>query len=308
MGKRLGIGGGPNSGKSYGRRYIPDGDNVMILAPSKKTTHLFTGPPKAASMTPQQIDEAIFNGTRKIARGFSIKSPEGKYKNIEEAIALIPDGNDKSLETVIASIIDRKAPDYFGGMAGKKLITGSIIHCEKLDNLKMYMKFVDIFMPWVHTIILPDFTHFITEAITDDTFIARKAGNEAYTKYLDLAALSLRAFIKSADAMREELVVVTEYHTTYLEDEQKYVIFTPGGKLLTEKFLPSSYYDTFLFTDVKYQDNEEDMPDYRFVTRKVSKYPEARSIGNFDELYIPNNLQEVLTRIRRYDGIELNNK
>lgn len=308
MGYKLGIGGYQNSGKSFGRRYIPDGENVMIIMPSIKTSHLFTGPAGVEKFTMAEIDDAIKKGTRKAVKPFNLRSPEGKYNSSEEAIALIPDPTKRNLPYVLAMIDAKKPANYFG-KTPRNFLTGNIIHCEKLDDLQLYINFVDKWMPWIHTIILPDFTHFISETITSDVFISRKANGEQYAKYLDLAADSLRGFIKSADKLRDELIVVTEYHVEMVPETGVYEIFTPGGKMLKEKFLPSSYYDTFLFTDCKYDENDEDgKVEYRFVTRKVKKYPEARSIGNFDDLYIPNNLQMVLEQVRIYNGIEVSGK
>jgi hypothetical protein len=106
--------------------------------------------------------------------------------------------------------------------------------------------------------------------------------------------------------MRKDLIIVTEYHVELIPETGVYEIFTPGGKMLKEKFLPSSYYDTFLFTDCKYDENDENgNVEYRYVTRKIKRYPEARSIGNFEDLFIPNDLQMVLTQVRKYNGIEL---
>lgn len=309
MGIKIGICGYQNSGKSYGRRYIPDGENVMIIAPSVKTPHLFTGPKGVASFTPDQIDKAITDGSRKVVKYFDIKSPDAipKYQSLDQALDLIPDKGNRHLAFMLATLLEKKEPGYFGGMEGRKYITGNIMLCEELEHMRLFMRFVNTFMPWIHTIILPDFTHYITEVIISQKFLNRNSKDQAFARYIDLAADALRSFIKYADVMRKEMIVVSEYHVVWDEAKLAYVIFTPGGKLLTEKFIPSSYYDTFLFTDVKYKEHEEDMPDYRFVTRTIPRYPEARSIGGFEELYIPNNLQEVLTRVRKYNGIELIN-
>lgn len=307
MPQKVGIGGGPNTGKSYGRRYIPDGENVMIVAPSLKSSHLFESMEGIEKMSREQIDKAIETGKRKPVSYFDIVSPEGKYKSIQEAIKLPPNTANQNVAYFLNMLLEKKSPDYFGKTIEEKRkhLKGNILLCEDLSYLQMYMRFVNDFMPWIHTIILPDFTHYITQVITSPAFLNRKAGNEAFARYMDLAADSLRSFIKYADKMRNEVIVITEYHTDYDEPSNSYKIFTPGGKMLTDKFKPTSYYDTFIMTDVKYQENEEDMPEYRFVTRTVSKYPEARSIGGFESLYIENDLQEVLSRVRKYNGIEL---
>lgn len=303
MALKLALCGFQNSGKSYGRRYIPDGENVMLIQPSSKISHLFTGPNGVEKFTTTQIDEAIKKGTRVPVNRFNISDPDKKYSNIEEALDRIPAGAPRTLAFMLTYISQKKSPDFFGkGGEGRKFLSGNIMYCTDLDELKIYTEFVDKFMPWIHTIILPDFTHFISHAVTDDKFIARKIGGEQYAKYYELAAASLRSFITNADKMRHDLIVVTEYHAEFMPDQGRYEIFIPGGKMVKEKFLPSSYYDTFLFTDVKYPETETDMPQYRFITRNMKMYPETRSVG-FDDLYIPNNWQNVLDVTRQYTNI-----
>ena len=307
MGSKVGIGGYQNSGKSYGRRYIRDGENVMIIQPSVKSSHLFTSIPGIEKMDEKQIDDAIKSGKRKPVEAFDISSPEKKYKNLKEALELVPNPENKTLEYMLRMIDAKKKLGYFGATnaEARKHLKGNIILCEKLSSLLFFINFVDKWMPWIHTIILPDFTHFISETITTPEFINRKIGGEQYAKYLDLAAESLRGFIKSSDKLRKEVIVVTEYHVELIAETGVYEVFTPGGKMIKEKFIPTSYYDTFLFTDCEYSDDKDGEVEYRYVTRKIKRYPEARSIGGFDELYIPNNLQTVLDKVRQYNGIEL---
>jgi hypothetical protein len=307
MGYRIGIGGYQNSGKSYGRRYIHDGENVMIIQPSVKSSHLFESMPGINKMTDAEIDKAIASGKRKAVKPFDIKSPEGKYPNLKAAMQLIPDESKRTLFNVLSNINEKKPLGYFGKVESevRKNITGNVILCEQLTQLTFFIDFVNKWMPWIHTIILPDFTHFISERITSPEFINRKVGGEQYAKYLDLAAEGLRGFIKSSDKLRPELIVVTEYHVELVPETNVYEVFIPGGKMIKEKLLPTSYYDTFLFTDCAYGENDDDDVEYRFVTRKVRRYPEARTIGGFEDLYIPNNLQTVLTKVRQYNGIEL---
>src|SRR5690606_9428651 len=191
MGRIIGIAGQENTGKSFGRRYIPDGNNVMIIAPSPKTAHLFTGPKGVESMTTQEIDAAIKSGKRKPIKYFDIKSPEGKYNNLEEAMKLVNDPAKKSLLYTLHMIKLHKPKDYFikeGIEKAREYLSGNFILCEDIENLSFYISFIAEFMPWIHTIILPDFTHFISEKITSAEFIAKKTGGEQYSKYLDLAA------------------------------------------------------------------------------------------------------------------------
>lgn len=305
MGHRIGIAGYQNSGKSFGRRWIPDGENVMILAPSVKVSHLYTGPANAKELDASQLDAAILAKARKPVGAFDLVSPEGKYKSLKQLIAITKQNavNPQVVNevTVMQLLIDVKPEGYFKPEHFK----GNKVLIKDIERLQVYLNFINKFMPWVHTVILPDFTHFITEKLTSLEFRNKVSGNEQYKKYLDLAADGLRNFITSIDDMREDLIVVTEFHAEFKDVEQFYELFVPGGKMIKEKFLPSSYYDVFLFTDVQYADDENTAPVYSFVTSKTKKYPEARSMGIFPTLRIPNNLQDVLTAFRESQAIEL---
>lgn len=302
MAKRFAVAGRQNTGKSYPRRWIPDGDNVAILQPSNKYSYLFSGPPKAHLLSPAELDQAIENETRQLVPEFDIISPEGKYNSLQEAYdKLMKNKTPTSIPLdILGSLVTHKATGYFK----KEHIPGSVFFAPTFDHLKLCLQFIDKLMPWIHTVILPDFTHFITAVITSDVFLNQNSSGQAYQRYLKLAADAFKNFISESDNLRKDLVIVTEYHTEFNEAENVYELFVPGGKMVKEKFLPSSYYDVFLFTDVDYGDmSDEAEPIYRYVTRKTRKYPEARSMGIFPDLYVPNDLHSALTKFRKYHGI-----
>jgi len=105
----------------------------------------------------------------------------------------------------------------------------------------------------------------------------------------------------SIDNLREDLVIVTEYHSSYNEVADTWEIFVPGGKMLTQAFKLDSYYDFMFYTHVSKKDNGE-VEAYNFVTRKWDKY-NARSAELFKDTLIPNNLEIVLKEVRKYNGI-----
>jgi hypothetical protein len=303
MGKRFGIAGFQNTGKSFSRRWIPDGHNCMIIQPSVKASWLFTGPKDAHKLTPEQLDEAVHKGTRKLLDDrFDVKDPHSKFESLKQAASLLPNAGPHTNEfDALESLVKFKAPGYFK----REHVTGNIILAPEFPDMAIASQFVDKLMPWVHTLILPDFTHFITEKITSDEFRGRKFKDEAFARYIDLAAEGYRAFIKGSDHFRKDLIVVTEYHVEWVESRERYELFLPGGQQMKQKFLPASYYDVLLFTDVVHGEEEEDKPLYQFVTRATKRYPEARSGGLFEDLRIENNIQEALTAFRKQQNIPL---
>lgn len=304
MGQRLGLAGFQNTGKSFTRRYIPDGENVIIIQPSKKASYLFTGPKNATKLSPEELDEAVKEGKRKMLGTFDLVSPEGKFKNLQQAAVNLKDAGPHTDEfDVLRTLLKYKKAGYFK----PEHLKGNVIFAPEFEDLEASLDFVDKLLPWVHTVILPDFTHFITERITSQNFLNQKFGNEAFGRYLEAAAESFRSFIRKSDYLRENLIVVTEYHIEENKERSRFEIFVPGGKMVKEKFLPSSYYDFFLFTDLLHDEMDEtNQPEFRYVTRATKTYPEARSMGLYDTLYVPNNLQDVLTKLREQFNIQVN--
>lgn len=275
MAHKLGIAGIPNSGKSFSRRTIKDGENVFILMPSVKATH-------------------IKDSKGKPLKRFDISTP--KFKNKAEYIHRL---NAKNVHMLISYMNSQVKP----GLVTKDMIKGNVEVVKNLVDLPIWLEFISKHLTWIHTVIIPDFTHFISEVIATDEFISRKAGGEAYQRFWELAASALRNFVLSIDNYREDLIVVTEYHAEFDENIQGFDIFSPAGKMLKEKFLVPSYYDILLFTDVETTDGGKN--NYRFVTDRTQRYPFARAMNIFGQTYIDNDLQLVLTKMREYLAIEL---
>lgn len=282
MSFKIGIAGLPNSGKSYSRKTIPDGENVFIIAPSQKVTYLKTSDGK-------QLEE------------FDMAT--AKYANMKAAVA----GLNLSSELQVIKTWNAKLKP---GSLTPDMLKGNIKLIKDMEHLPFYIEFVSKHLPWIHTLILPDFTHHISNVISQEGFINRKAGGDAYQKFWELAGTALRNFILSLDDYRNDLLIVTEYHAAYDEKISGFEIFVPAGKMLTEKFLPPSYYDFLLFTDIKWKNEgeEDESAQYRFVTRATKKYPQARAMNLFETTYIENDLNLVLNTFREHQGIPLPSK
>lgn len=282
MSSKIAIAGIPNSGKSYSRRTIKDGENVFILMPSVKATHIHD------------------------SSGTPLKTFDLQTKNFANKEAYMEKLGVNNVHKLVSYINQRVK----AGLITKENVKGNIQVVKDLGDLPIWLEFVSKHLTWIHTLIIPDFTHYISEVIATDEFIGRKAGGEAYQRFWELAAKALKNFVLSIDKYRENLVVVTEYHAEFDENLGGFDIFTPAGKMLKEKFLVPSYYDVLLFTRVvpinEGEDNES--AEYQFVVRPTRRYPYARALNLFDENFIPNDLQRVLTVVRKYLGLEMPDK
>lgn len=271
----IGIIGDYNTGKSYSRKSIVKGEECFVISPSAKATHLFTSEGKPVKM--------LNLGTE--------KNPT--TRDLIEAInKAVPALGLKDLAGVVRFHAAKPIKDV--------TITGN--HCvATLHTVAMYLKFIDTNMPHIKNIFIGDFTHFLSAILADPSFIERKAGGEAYQRFWELAGQALRDLILVIGSLREDLVVITEYHTAFDEKTGVDKIFVPGGQMLNEKFKLESYYDYMLCTKVNLNDDGS-VKDYQFVTERLAHY-NARFSNIFDGAVIPNDMELVLNKFREYNGI-----
>src|SRR5262245_1914313 len=138
MGFKIGILGPYNSGKSYGRTTIPDGENVMIIAASVKATYLTDTDSKLVGML--DIKGNKFAGWDEAKRHFGVKTIRGVIINLYPMPA---------------------------GTLKRHNLPGNYAVCKTLAHIPDWLTFIDRHMPWIHTVILPDFTHYVSEIISD---------------------------------------------------------------------------------------------------------------------------------------------
>ena len=271
MAYKIGIIGQPNTGKSFSRKNLKNGEEVFVLSPSHKALH---------------FKDSNGNALKRLNISY------GAYNTTEEIATA------KGLQINALGQVLVKAPQ------GTFSTTGNYLVMKDLKYLEDWVKFIDKHMLNIKILILPDFTHFLSEVIAQKEFISRKAGGEAFQRFWELAADALNNFITSIDSLREDLLVVTEYHSEYNENTGMFEIFVPGGKMLKDKFLPDSYYDVMLYTHVLEDADDIKQADrYKFVTRRTEKY-NARCLDLFEDAYIENDLQKVIDKVKEYIGLQ----
>lgn len=267
MAHRLGLAGLTNTGKSYSRRTIKEGKDTFIIMPSQKMTHL-----QVDGKPAKRVDFTI----------------DGKFKFSEMRKA--------QSDKVILKQLLQNPPE-------KIELEGNYVVVRTLDELALWSQVIDKVFKNIKTLIQPDFTHYISNIIAGNQFRSRNSGGEAFSRFWDLAADALNAYFLNIDAMRDDLIVVTEFHVNYDEVGRVYKIHVPGGKMLEEKFLPDSYYDVLLYTRVLDADEEPNRKErYKFITKKQEKW-NARDGELFEEEMIPNDLQMVLDKYREKNGL-----
>jgi hypothetical protein len=276
MGIRIGIVGNPNTGKSFSRSFLKEGKKTFMVAPNQKLSYL--------------VDE---NDAPLGRADIMYKKPDGKTAKYSKVVT-----ETKALTAgqFLKFVLETE------GLEVK--VTGNIAVVESFKELSYWTSIVDRFMPEIHTLLMPDFTHYISAITGSVKFIEQKSGGQAFQRFWDLAGEALNAYFTNVDSLRYNLVVVTEFHAEFVEVEEEYRILVPSGKMLQEKFLPDSYYDILLYARVKSAEEEPDVTKrFVFVVNRHDKWP-ARSANLFlGKTEIPNNLQTVLEATRKAFGV-----
>lgn len=278
MAFRVGITGLPNTGKSFAWTFYKKGEEVLAICPSAKIIHVRD----SEGNLPQPLEIAI----------------EGKGSTSEEVIKAL---GARNLNEVVKRIVDHNAPK------NKVSAKGNMVTCSDVNYVKYYKLFASEYMPHIKIVLCPDFTHYISYVISSKAFMSRKHGGEAFQRFWDLAADTLNNIIHASDEMRSDIIDITEFHAEYNEELDLFGIYTPAGKMLTEKFKPETYFDIMLHAKVlPFEEQPDDTKRFKFVINKQGKY-DGRSIGLFNDIaergMIPNDMSLIITRLRKYLNI-----
>lgn len=277
---RVGITGLPNTGKSFAWRTYQNGDEVFTICPSSKVVHIRN---KDGNL-PQPIQISV----------------EGSGSSLEE---IMKNKNLPNPGAVLSSLGFATSLD-----ASKVKATGDYIICSDVKYVSGIKKFVDRFMPSKKIILTTDFTHFISYVIQDPIFIARKSGGEAFQRFWELAADTLRNTILSADSLNNVKLDITEFHSQYNQGLDQFEIYTPAGNMLVDKFKPESYFDIMMYSYVlPYETEKDETKRFKFITVKKEGY-DGRAMGLFldvaKEGMIPNDMNLVIGKLKEYLNIK----
>ena len=278
MAFRVGVTGLPNTGKSFGWSSYK-GDDVFAICPSMKILHT------------RRSDGSMFTPINVVVEG-------------------VGDGNDAIMKSKgFRSEGELLAALSSSGLPKEKIkVTGDYIICSEVKFYTGIKMFVNNYMPDKKIILTTDFTHLINYIMQSESFRNKKAGGEAFQKYWDMAADVLANVIISSDKLNNIQLDFTEFHAEYNSELGIYEIYTSGGKMLTEKFKPESYFDIMLHSYfIPYEAEKDESKRFKYITIKRDGY-EGRSIGLFADVAqegaIPNDMALVIERLRKFLNIK----
>jgi hypothetical protein len=126
-----------------------------------------------------------------------------------------------------------------------------------------------------------------------------KATETGYTKF-SLMARDMVDLFKTARELRDDIIVFYFSHPEVIEDGGEIVGYKikTAGKLIDNQVLLEGLMTVCLYTLVEEQ--KDGSASYNFITNRYRKYPAKSPAGMFDEIKIPNNLQEVVDKINEF--------
>lgn len=206
-------------------------------------------------------------------------------------------------ETLIINVVPLKDIPFRGY---KKKFNKENRNFVETDDYREIMKFIastkaDVPLKNIKTVVIDDAIYLMR----NESFNTIRAGEKGYDKFNRMAA-NFQEMLYFLSKQRADLQVVLMMHiekdddTTLENPEYK---LSSVGKLVEKQSNPLELVTVTLFTDVEFDDEEEE-PIYRFITRRTKRngftIPAKSPVGMFDERYIDNDLQQAIDISREY--------
>lgn len=210
-----------------------------------------------------------------------------------------------SEETFIVKPNNKPLP-WRGWMSKYSLLSkdnpkGNMIECSLLKDegskkgLGSIIKYVNDKRPEIKYLVVEDMTHFFNARTLGTSFVQ----NTSWSKWNHFGVDTFNAMF--GHELREDLVLVFIFHVEpSTSRDMNLKIKTPGNMLDREVDIPSRF-TYFLHTKVLETDEGDPEDRYRFVTNNDGYHPSKTPMGLYNELYIPNDIFEVVKKIEEYN-------
>ena len=197
-------------------------------------------------------------------------------------------------ETVILRVINRTLPFKFAGIYGKEQ--------RNMFSTPTYDAVLKV-LAWAN-----EQKNVKNIVITDATYIIRqeyfkKANQTGYGKYTEFA-MHMQQILKAVQELRDDIKVFMEYHVENVVNDSGATEYKPStvGKLLDSQYNILENVDIVLFASPQYEDKQITYGFYtnRTLDRSGAELPAKSPLGMFEDLFIPNDLKLVATKVDEY--------
>ena len=196
-------------------------------------------------------------------------------------------------ETVIIGCVNKPLPfrgwkqHYISGPGGNYIIS--------VDSKKIVeaLAFVSASRPEIKQIIIDDFQYLMS------TEFMNRSNETGWEKFTDIAR-HVWDVITKARELRDDLRVIFLSHDEIItENFQPKRKIKTIGKLLDDKVTLEGLFTVVLFTDIQKNQNEDTLK-YTFITQNDGTTTAKSPRGMFDEMFIPNDLVDVIAKMDAY--------
>ena len=170
---------------------------------------------------------------------------------------------------------------------------GNWYQTAKSSQIIKIMKYVSTKMPHIKQIVADD----IQYSMAFD-FLDRREEN-GFKKFSDIGG-DFADLLRSVDDLRDDLKVIFTSHSENIGDA-----INPNwtmklvGNLVREKVTPEGLF-TYVFHAIT-RPGEGDRLEYKFLTNSDGEHVAKTSMGMFEELYIDNDMAEIIKIIDAYN-------
>lgn len=147
--------------------------------------------------------------------------------------------------------------------------------------------------PRIKTLIIDDVGYLMT-----DEFMKR-SDEGGFERFTDIAK-HMFLVLETALNCRDDLNIIFTFHEEKLvgADGTAHRSIRTIGKLLNEKYTIEGIFTVLFYSTVEYDINGN--PEYKFATNRTKDLPAKSPMGMFEELYIDNNMNEILEVMNAY--------
>lgn len=171
--------------------------------------------------------------------------------------------------------------------------SGNFYTTTSIDNIAKILKIVDK-MPHIKVVVLDDFQYVMGFEAMD------RAKEKGYEKFTEMAQHAYQV-LKSGMNMRDDLYFVVSTHSENVGDRvTPYYKIKTLGKMLDSVITLEGLFTYVFFTTVVPDENEK--MSYKFITNTDGTCTAKSPMGLFDDLYIDNDLNMLINRIKEYNG------
>ena len=172
-------------------------------------------------------------------------------------------------------------------------ISGNFYSSSSVEQIGKVLQVIDKKMPEINTVVIDDFQYIMGFEAMD------RAKEKSYDKFTDMAQ-HVYQVLKAAMNMRDDLNIVVSTHSENIGDRiNPYYKMKTLGKMLDSVITLEGLFTYVLYTTV--QRDDDGSPTYKFITNSDGTCTAKSPMGLFNEIYIDNDLNYVVNRIKEYN-------